>query len=122
MRWLPFLKIPCSLYSRGEYFSEFLRWSFVTHLEDREDAVTAFSRGFEQVDILIEFGVSRGGGGVLGRLCGSCFGDVNVLRTIGGRQTGARGVAGGGIVAGLFAMEAVTFSDALGSFGGDELR
>ena len=66
--------------------------------------------------------MSRGGGEVLGRLHGSCFGDVNVLGTIGGRRTGARGVAGDGIVAGLSAMEAATFSDALGSFSGGELR
>ena len=66
--------------------------------------------------------MSRGGGEVLGRLHGGCFGNVNVLRAIGGRQTRARGVAGGGIVASLSAMEAATFSDALGSFGGGELR
>ena len=122
LRQLPFLKIPCSLYPRGECFSKFLRRFFVTHLEDREDVIIAFSRGFEQVDVLVEFGVSRGGGEVLGRLRGSSFGDANVLRTIGGRQTGARGAAGGGIVAGLSATEAATFSDALGSFGGGELR
>ena len=122
MRWLLFLKIPCSLYSGGECFSEFLRWFFVTHLEDREDVVITFSRGFEQVDVLVKFGVSRGGGEVLGRLHGGCFGNVNILRVIGGRQTGVRGAAGGGVVAGLSAMEAATFSDALGSFGGGELR
>ena len=33
-----------------------------------------------------------------------------------------RGAAGGGIVASLSATEAVTFSDALGSFSGGELR
>ena len=122
MRWLPFLKIPCSLYSKGECFSEFLRQFFVTHLEDKEDVIITFSRGFERVDVLIEFGVSRGGGEVLGRLGGGCFGNANVLRAIGGRQTGARGAAGDGIVASFSAMEAATFSDALGSFGGGELR
>ena len=66
--------------------------------------------------------MSRGGGEVRGRLHGSCFGDTNVLRTIGGRRTRARSAAGGGIVAGLSAMEAATFSDALGSFSGGELR
>ena len=84
-RRLPFLKIPCSLYSGGECFSEFLRRFFITHFEDREDVVVAFSRGFEHVDVLVKFGVNRGGGKVLGRLHGSCFGDMNVLRTIGGR-------------------------------------
>ena len=82
MRWLPFLKIPCSLYSGGECFSKFLRWFFVTHFEDREDVVVAFSRGFERVDVLIEFGVSRGSGKVHERLYGGCFGDANVLRSI----------------------------------------
>ena len=81
-RWLPFLKILCSLYSRGKCFSEFLRWFFVTHLEDREDVVVAFSRGFKRVDVLVEFGMSRGGGEILGRLH---FGNANVLRAIGGR-------------------------------------
>ena len=119
MRQLPFLKIPCSLYSGGECFSEFLRRFFITHLEDREDVVIAFSRGFERVDVLIEFGTSRGGGEVLGRLR---FGNANVLRVIGGRRTGVRDAAGGGIVAGLSATEAVTFSNTLGSFGGGELR
>ena len=66
--------------------------------------------------------MSKGGGEVLGRLHGGCFSNANVLRAIGGRRTGARGAAGGGVVAGLSAMEAVTFLDALGSFGGGELR
>ena len=66
--------------------------------------------------------MSRGSGEVRRRLYGSCFGDTNVLRLIGGRRTGARGAAGGGIVAGFSATEAATFSDALGSFGGGELR
>ena len=66
--------------------------------------------------------MSRGSGEVRGRLYGSCFSDVNILRSIGGRQTGARDAAGGGIVAGLSAMEAATFSDALDSFSGGELR
>ena len=63
--------------------------------------------------------MSRGGGEILGRLH---FSNVNVLRVIGGRRTGARGAAGGGVVAGLSAMEAATFSDAFGSFSGGELR
>ena len=51
-----------------------------------------------------------------------CFSNANVLRVIGGRRTGVRGAAGGGIVAGLSAMEAVTFLNTLGSFSGGELR
>ena len=48
---------------------------------------------------------------------------TDILEMRGGRSiVGVRGMAGGGIMAGLFAMEAVAFFDALGLFGEGELR
>ena len=44
---------------------------------------------------------------------------MNVLRAVGGR-TGVRGATSCGIVTSLSALEAVTFSDAFGPFGGGE--
>ena len=120
MGQLLFLKIPCFLYSWGDYFSQFLRWFFITHLEDGKDIVVTFSRGLEQVDILVEFRISGGGRDVLRRWCGSGFGGVNVLKAVGGGRAGVRSMASCGIVTSLSALEAATFSDAFGSFGGDE--
>ena len=117
---LPFLKIPCSLYSWGEYFSQFLRQFFITHFEDGKNVIVAFSRDLEQVNILIKFRMSGRGRVVLGRWCGSGFGGANVLRAVGDGRTGARIVASYGIVTSLSALEAATFSNTFGLFSGDE--
>ena len=61
------------------------------------------------------------GGGVLVRWRRGGLSVANVLWAIGGRAR-ARGAAGGSIVASLSAMEAATFLDTFGSFGGGELR
>ena len=108
------------MYSRGEYFSQFLRQFFITHFEDGKNIIIAFSRGLERVDILIEFRISGRGRDVLGRWYGSGFSGVNVLRVVGGGRTGVRSVASCGVVTSLSPLEAVTFSEAFGPFGGGE--
>ena len=107
------------MYSWGEYFGQFLRWFFVTHFEDGEDVIIAFVRSLECIDIFIKLGVSGLGGGAFGRWSESSFHDVNVLRAVDGR-IGARGATSCGIVTGLSALEAMTFSDTFGPFGGGE--
>ena len=116
---LSFLKILCSLYSWGEYFSQFLRWFFATHFEDEEDVVITFVRSLKQVDIFVELGVSGLGGGVFGRWSGSSFCGANVLRAVGERIR-ARGVTSCGVVTGFSALEAAIFSDTFGLFSGGE--
>ena len=61
------------------------------------------------------------GGGVLVRWHGGGLGVANVLWVI-GERAGARGVAGGSVVASLSTMEAATFSDTFSSFSRGELR
>ena len=107
------------MYTRGDHLREFFRWLLIAHLEGGEDFFVTLSRGFEQVDIFVEFGVRSGG--VPGRWHGGGFGDADVLGAIGSKGAGASGAASGSVVAGLPAMEAATFSDAFSFLGGSEL-
>ena len=66
--------------------------------------------------------MSKGGGGVLGRRGRSGFSGVDVLWVSGGGRVGARSMAGCGVMASLSAMEAASFSDAFGIFGGGKFR
>ena len=108
------------MYTGGDHLREFFRWLLIAHLEGGEDFFVALSRGFERVDVFIEFGArSRG---VPRRWHGGGFGDTDVLGAIGSKGAGASGAASGSVVAGLPATEAATFSDAFSSLGGSELR
>ena len=60
--------------------------------------------------------------GVPWRRSRSSFSGVDVLWASGGGRAGARSTTGCGIMASLSAMEAASFSDAFGTFGGGKFR
>ena len=66
--------------------------------------------------------MSKGGGGFLWRRGRSGFGGADILWASGGGRAGVRSMTGCGIMACLSGMEAVSFSDAFGTFSGGKFR